>query len=171
MCIRDSTIPPILKAAIAVSVPCDLHNSLIQLLMPKNLLYARRFRKHLIEKLRAKQILFPDKISDEDISNIKTLKDFDDIYTSKAHGFKDGLDYYKQCSASQFLDNIRVPTLLINAKNDSFLGSSCYPVKNAEESDHLYLEIPAYGGHVGFYARNNGSYTEKRAINFFEEFL
>ncbi|WP_394748312.1 YheT family hydrolase [Spongiimicrobium salis] len=168
---EGNAVPAMIKGAVAVSVPCDLHSSLIQLLMPKNLIYARRFKKHLLQKLRAKQILFPDQISDKDILKVKTLKDFDDIYTSKAHGFKDGLDYYTQCSSLQFLEHITVPTLILNAKNDSFLGPSCYPIEKAEKNPNLHLEIPLYGGHVGFHVKNNASYTEKRAINFFEDYL
>ena len=164
-----SEIPKEIKGAIAVSVPCDLHSSLKQLLMPKNVLYAARFKKHLIEKLRIKQTLFPDKIADNEINQIKTLKDFDDIYTSKAHGFTDAIDYYTKSSCLQFLPNIQVPALIINSKNDSFLGSECYPIKEAKANPNLYLEIPEYGGHVGFYGNDNTSYAEKRTINFLNE--
>ena len=119
--------------------------------------------------MREKQQLFPSKISDADINNVKTLKDFDDIYTSRAHGFKDAMDYYKQCSALQFLPKITIPALIINAKNDSFLGHECYPYKEADENSSLYLEVPNSGGHVGFYGKQNISYTEKRDIKFFKE--
>ncbi len=163
------TVPEQVKAAIAVSVPCSLHSSLKQLLLPKNLVYAIRFKKNLVEKLKAKQQLFPDKIRDADIKAVVTLKDFDDVYTSKAHGFKDALDYYTQCSCLQFLPNIKVPALLINARNDSFLGPACYPEKEAEENQNLFLEMPHYGGHVGFFDRQNYYYTEKRAIKFLNE--
>src|SRR5690606_36130450 len=76
------SIPHEIKGAIAISVPCYLYSSLLELLKPKNKLYAKRFMKHLLEKLRAKQLLFPDRISDSDIAKINNLKDFDDIYTS-----------------------------------------------------------------------------------------
>lgn len=158
-----------LKAAVAISVPCDLHSSLLQLMSAKNLLYARRFRKHLVGKLWLKEKSFPELISKADIKKIRTLKDFDDIYTSRAHGFGDAMDYYQKCSSRQFLPNIPLPTLIINAKNDSFLGPECYPVEEARANPHLYLEIPAYGGHVGFIGFKNQYYTEKRAIKFMEE--
>jgi len=158
-----------IKAVIAVSVPCSLHSSLKQLLHPKNFLYAKRFKDHLKAKLRKKQQLFPEQISDDDINNVKTLKDFDDIYTSRAHGFKDALDYYKQCSSLQFLPNITIPTLIINAANDSFLGPECYPCREADSNKSLYLEVPISGGHVGFYEKQNITYTEKRAIKFLKE--
>jgi hypothetical protein len=162
-----NTVPKEIKGAVAISVPCNLRSSCEQLLTPKNILYAQRFKKHLIAKLRQKQPLFPERITDSDIKNIKTLKDFDDIYTSRAHHFKDALDYYTQCSSLQFLPNITVPSLIINAKNDSFLGEECYPIFEAGQNENLFLEIPKYGGHVGFWGKNNCTYTEKRSLDFF----
>lgn len=161
-------LPKQLKGAVAVSVPCDLHSSLIRLLSPENILYAIRFKRHLVGKLRLKQELFPGRISDEDIDNINNLRDFDDIYTSRAHGFANALDYYQKCSSRQFLPGITIPTLILNAQNDSFLGPECYPVEEAHKNSYLYLEMPRYGGHVGFYAMENKYYNEKRAIKFME---
>jgi len=156
-----------IKGAVAISVPCQLADSLTQLLSFKNKAYATRFKKNLVEKLQAKQQLFPEKISDSDIKNVVTLKDFDDIYTSKAHGFTDAMDYYAQCSCLQFLKDIKVPALIINAQNDSFLGGACYPIEEAKYSNTVFLEIPKYGGHVGFYGASNFTYTERRAVEFF----
>ncbi|MBT8314126.1 MAG: alpha/beta fold hydrolase [Maribacter sp.] len=166
---EERDVPKEIKGVVAVSVPCSLHSSLLQLLHPKNYLYTKRFKDHLKAKMREKQQLFPKQISDSDIKNVKTLKDFDDIYTSRAHGFKDAMDYYEKCSSLQFLSKINVPALIINAKNDSFLGPECYPYKEAVENNSLYLEVPEYGGHVGFHGNQNITYTEKRIIKFFDE--
>ncbi|WP_289645166.1 YheT family hydrolase [Maribacter aestuarii] len=164
---EGNSVPSQIKGGIAISAPCQLADSLTQLLTLKNIAYAKRFKKHLIEKLRAKQELFPDLISDSDIQNVITLKDFDDIYTSRAHGFTDAMDYYRQSSSLQFLPNINIPTLIINAQNDSFLGEACYPIEEAKYCENIYLEVPKYGGHVGFYGRNNITYSEERAVDFF----
>ena len=163
------TVPGEVKAAIAVSVPCDLHDSLVQLLKPKNILYAIRFRNHLVAKLWAKREKFPELISADEIRAIKTLKDFDDIYTSKAHGFKNAIDYYTRCSSKQFLKGINIPSLIINAENDSFLGKACYPIKEVDSNANVIMKMPAYGGHVGFYGSDNTSYTEKMAVKFLAE--
>ena len=157
--------------AAAISVPCDLHDSLVQLNKPANYLYARRFRLNLIEKLREKQKLFPELITDATIRKVKTLKDFDDLYTSRAHGFKDALDYYSSCSSLQFLEDISIPTLLLNARNDSFLGPYCYPEAIARNHKHLYLETPDYGGHVGFYSPGSYYYSEERALSFLNKLI
>lgn len=166
---EDRNIAKEIKAAIGISVPCDLYSSCKELLKSKNMAYAIRFKKNLVGKLIEKQQLFPDMITIDDLKKVITLKDFDDIYTSRAHGFTDALDYYKTCSCLPFLSKIKIPTLIINAKNDSFLGPECYPYEAAEQNANLYLETPKYGGHVGFHGKNNITYTEKRAIKFFNE--
>ncbi len=162
-------LPKELTSVIGVSVPCDLYSSLRQLQRLKNRLYARRFLRHLTVKLRAKQSVFPELLTDITLRNIRTLKDFDDIYTSRAHGFEDALDYYRHSSCNSFLSNIRIPSLILNARNDSFLGPECYPFREAEKNPALYLETPSFGGHVGFYGTGNTYYNEKRAINFAKE--
>jgi predicted alpha/beta-fold hydrolase len=162
-------IPQALKGIAAISAPVDLYSSLRALMGWENIPYAIRFRKHLVAKLKAKQPRFPDLLPDREIDMIKTLKDFDDIYTSRAHGFADALDYYTKCSSKQFLEGIRVKTLIVNAQNDSFLGPECYPVEEARANGQIFLEMPHYGGHVGFYDTGNIAYTEKRALKFFDE--
>lgn len=166
---EDREVAEEIKAVIGVSVPCNLYSSLKKLLKPNNYPYALRFKNHLVAKLRLKLPLFPDRISNADIRDIKNLKDFDDIYTSSAHGFEDALDYYKKCGCRQFLPYVKVPSLIINATNDSFLGPGCYPYKEAEENKSLYLETPKFGGHVGFFASGNRYYSEKRAIKFVQD--
>ena len=160
------TVPVQVKAAIAISVPCYLAGAAQALHTFKNKLYHDRFLKHLINKLKVKQKRFPELLRDEVLDSIKTLSDFDNIYTSKAHGYEDALDYYIRCSSLQFLSNIKIPVLIINAINDSFLSPECYPVKQAKENSNLYLEMPDYGGHVGFINKNNVYYNEKRALEF-----
>lgn len=163
---ESSKIPAEVKAVIAVSVPCDLSGSSAELVKPRNLLYAKNFQKTLIDKIKYKQKYFPEKIDLTKIKSIRNLKDYDDVYTSKMFGFADAEDYYKNCSCKPFLKNIALPTLIINAKNDSFLSESCYPVEEAEENENILLELPEYGGHVGFVDSNNVYYNEKRAAEF-----
>ena len=159
-------IPDQVKASIAVSIPCDLYGSCKELHKLKNKLFHDRFLRDLVKHLKEKQKLFPEELSIEAINTIKTLIEFDTIYTSKAHGFRDALDYYKKSSSLQFLHNIKTPTLIINALNDSFLSSECYPVKEAKRNPNLYLEMPNYGGHAGFVDKKNVYYNEKRALEF-----
>ena len=163
---EGNDLPKELKAVIAVSTPCDLKGSCDELLSLKNRHYAIRFLDHLKQKLKPKLIQYPDKLSITDYKSIKTLIDFDHVYTSKAHGFKDAYDYYEKASCLQFLPNIKIPALIINALNDSFLSADCYPVKEAKDNPNLFLEMPQYGGHVGFIEKSNIYYNEWRALEF-----
>ncbi len=167
---EDQKLPKEIKGGIGISVPCDLKDSCDQLLGSKNRIYAKRFKKHLLEKLWKKQERFPHKIKKEEVEKIRTLKDFDDSYTAPAHGFKDAYDYYAQCSCKPFLPGIKVPSLIVNAQNDSFLGQGCYPVQEAQENDSLFLEMPKYGGHVGFWGNGEFNYVEERAVSFFNTY-
>lgn len=159
-------IPNQVKAAIAVSVPCDLYGSCKELHKIKNKLFHDRFLRDLVKHLKLKQQLFPEQLTIEEVNSIKSLLEFDNVYTSKAHGFKDALDYYEKSSSLQFLSNIKTPSLIINALNDSFLSPECYPIKEAKKNPYLYLEMPNQGGHSGFVDKNNVYYNEKRALEF-----
>lgn len=162
---RDS-LPEAIKAAVAISVPCDLSGAAKALHAFKNKPYHDRFLRHLKKRLENKQIKFPEHITKVDIESIKTLSDFDEVYTSKAHGFANAQDYYAKCASLQFLKRITVPTLIINALNDSFLSTNCYPVSEAKTNPSIYLEMPKYGGHSGFVMKGEAYYNEIRALEF-----
>lgn len=159
-------IPFEVKAAIAVSAPCNLSGASKEMHKLKNKLYHDRFLKHLLKRLQHKQQRFPSELDISQLKSIKTLLDFDNVYTSKAHGFNNAEDYYEKCSSLQFLPHIKVPTLIINALNDSFLSPECFPVRAAKENPNLYLEMPNFGGHVGFISLNGVYYNERRALEF-----
>jgi predicted alpha/beta-fold hydrolase len=105
------------------------------------------------------------------IDMISNLLDFDNRYTAPLHGFKDAMEYYQKCGAIRFIENIKVPTLIVNAKNDPFLSEECFP----EITNHPYvkLEFPERGGHVGFTSFNgNGLYwSEQRALEFITQLI
>jgi predicted alpha/beta-fold hydrolase len=163
---ENREIPEQIKAVIAISTPADLNGSCDELLSLKNKHYAIRFLDHLKNKLKPKLTQFPESITVKEFNSIKSLIDFDHIYTAKAHGFKDAYDYYDKASCRQFLPNVKIPSLVINSLNDSFLSAGCYPVKEAKQNDNLYLEMPKYGGHVGFIDKDNVYYNERRALEF-----
>ena len=92
----------------------------------------------------------------------------DDRYTALIHGFRDAKDYWNQASCKQWLSNITIPALLVNAKNDPFLAEPCYPIEEAKASPNFFIEIPESGGHVGFISFNQrGEYWfESRVASF-----
>ncbi|WP_211324807.1 YheT family hydrolase [Chitinophaga skermanii] len=169
---QGKNIDPRIRSAVAISVPCDLMDSSVELEKPHNVIYMTRFIRNLEEKLRLKSALFPGKISLTGFKEIKTFRQFDDRYTAPIHGFNNALEYWEKSSSKQFLHQVSIPTLLVNALNDPFLGEGCFPFDAAEENPHFFLETPGNGGHVGFVTFSDPYYwTEKRAFDFIDKGL
>jgi predicted alpha/beta-fold hydrolase len=166
-------LDPRIQAAVALSVPCDLASSSERLEHISNRLYMRRFLKSLRGKVREKMQRFPGKITDDGLDQMRTFREFDGAYTAPIHGFKSADDYWQQCSCTTKLQDIAIPTLLINAQDDPFLTPSCYPIDKAKNSASFHLEMPKQGGHIGFVQFNqNGSYwSEQRTVEFLETAL
>lgn len=162
-----------IKTAITFSVPLDLAAGSREISKPHNWMYAKRFLRNLKKKVRIKNQQFPQVIKLNGLSEIKNLRDFDDIYTGPIHGFVGADDYYYQCSAMRFLKGINIPSLIVNAKNDPFLPAECYPFELIEQCSVVDFETPNHGGHVGFIELNKQGYywSEKRALAFAKQHL
>lgn len=168
---EGNMLPEELKAAVAISAPCDLYASLKKLDENRNWLYSKRFVLQLKKQLRLREKHFPEEITKKQIENCTNLYAIDELYTSQAHGYANALEYYEKSSALNFLPNIEVPTLLINARNDGFLSENSSPVAIAKNNPNFFLEMPDYGGHVGFLQKKEATYTEERALEFITSHL
>ncbi|MFD1316158.1 YheT family hydrolase [Namhaeicola litoreus] len=160
---------PICKA-VAVSVPCDLHASSVEISKPKNFIYLYRFLNSLKPKLIKKNEVHYPEFSETIVKEIKNFSDFDNLYTAPAHGFKNAVDYYQQASSKPFIPFIKKNTLIISALDDPFLSKSCFPFEEANKNDFVYLEVPSFGGHVGFNVQLNYKkdyWLENRILHFF----
>ncbi|QNF35563.1 alpha/beta fold hydrolase [Adhaeribacter swui] len=168
---QPEQLPEQIKKAAVFSVPCHISSASRKMAQFENRIYMQRFLKSLRKKLIDKTSLMPATMNLDGYHRLRTFPEFDERYTAPIHGFKDAHDYYTKCSSKQYLANIRVPTLLVNAKNDPFLSPECFPVAEAQANPYFYLEIPPDGGHVGFVEnyRQNKYYSERRAIEFFKK--
>lgn len=156
-----------LKRATVFSVPLDLHASCLKICKPSNWVYSNRFLKSLKTKVVHKSNMMGG-LDVNGIEKIKTLMQFDDLYTAPLHGFLSATDYYNKCSSLHFLNEVKIPTLIVNAQNDPFLSDECYPVSLLKDHPFIKFENPKYGGHVGFAQFNkNGLYwSEEIALSF-----
>jgi predicted alpha/beta-fold hydrolase len=159
---------PKIKKAVAISVPMDLGGSCDKISKGENLMYSKRFLETLKVKVTRKSWFFPDELPLKKLDSVKTLRDFDDVFTGPLHGFADAEEYYQVNSSLQFLDQIEVPSLILNAKNDPFLSPSCFPEQLARKLDLVHFEFPKHGGHVGFSSSLSEKtyYSEARAVEF-----
>lgn len=166
-------LPKQVKQIAAVSVPCDLEGSSRKLGEPYNRIYLNRFLKQLKIKAIDKINHFEPPFLDENkILKASGFMEFDDAFTAPVHGFKNALDYYEKCSSKSVLTNIKIPTLIINALDDSFLSEGCYPYNEAEEIRNLHLLTPEKGGHAGFtdqWPLHKPQWHERVIAGFFEK--
>ena len=100
----------------------------------------------------------------------RTLRDFDNVVTAPLHGFRDTDDYWTRASSKPWLAAIRVPTLIVNARDDPFLPDAALPTDD-EVSPAVTLEFTQRGGHVGFVFGpfpGNIDWLPRRILHFFE---
>lgn len=162
--------PENLKACVSISPPIDLGACGEALNSRKNWVYAQTFLSTMRKKLELKLQKFPEQDHGQ-LNRVKNLHDFDNEYTGPAHNFGNAQGYYDNCSAKYFIKNITLPTLIILAKNDSFMQAPCYPYDLVKNMERVYLETPEYGGHVGFVQSKGAYYQEERALSFVNAIL
>ncbi len=160
-------VPCILKKAAVYSTPVHLPSSAATLRRPGNKFYAEKFLRKLKKKMEAKGKQYPGLIDLERLPDVRNFDDFDTHYTAKLHGFADAVDFYEQASPHTRLEEISIPTLILNAANDPLLGRECFPMSIAQRSEKIFLEIPSRGGHTGFTVRGSEfTYAEYHLLEF-----
>ena len=113
------------------------------------LVYTRMFLATMKPKALAKLAQFPGLFDRERLLAARDLYAFDDVFTAPLHGFRNTDDYWMRGSSKPHLNQIRVPTLVVNALNDPFIPARSLPGPG-EVGPHVTLWQPAHGGHVGF---------------------
>lgn len=149
---RGPDLPESVVGAATVSVPYDLGLSCRQIERGFSRIYQHYFLRSLKRKAREKLKRFPDLAEPARVERARTLWDFDDVITAPLHGFRDAADYYDRSSSLGYLSRIRLPTLLLSARDDPFLPVHVLDdvARIAAANPALHLEITDRGGHVGF---------------------
>lgn len=144
-------------AAAAVSAPFDLGRGSDYINRGFSKVYQHYFLHSLKQKAIEKQSRYPDFPGPEKIEAITSLRAFDDTITAPIHGFKDAIDYYARSSSMQYLKDIAVDTLLLNAVDDPFLPQDVLTdvSRIAARNQHLTVDFPQKGGHAGFIGGRN----------------
>ncbi len=166
-------VDPRVVRALAYSVPCDLGASARQLARRQNTVYLTHFMRSLRDKILAKAEHYPDAFPVGDLAAMRDFIEFDEAITAPMFGFAGASDYYARASSRPVLGEVSIPTLLVNAQDDPFLTPECFPRDVAERSATFHLEMPRWGGHVGFVGDRRGNvpgwyWSERRAVEWLE---
>jgi hypothetical protein len=160
----------VVSAAAAVSAPLDLTLCGHHLDQGFNKVYTRHFLLTLKKNAGMKARRFPGIFDARLMARAGNLYQFDDIVTAPLHGFLGADDYWKRASSKPFLTGIRIPTLLLNARNDPFLPARALP-STGEVSGSVTMEFPEEGGHVGFVTGplpGSLEWLPRRLLSFFQ---
>lgn len=170
---RGKAVPAQVRAAVAISAPCDLAASARALEHGFSRVYMKRFVRGLRQKMLAKLRHYPDLVDRRRLAAVRTMAEFDELVTAPVHGFPSAEAYWQACSASRFLGAIRCPTLLINAKDDPIVPVASLPVEIVSRNACLSGLFPEAGGHTGFLGGTSPhhpvAWAEARAIAFLGE--
>ncbi|MBV9083474.1 MAG: alpha/beta fold hydrolase [Acidobacteriaceae bacterium] len=143
----------LLSGVCAVSTPIDLAAAVKTLDKRTNVLYARRFLDRLRSRVERKSNLAPHLYNSDGLASVKTIWEFDDLFTAPLFGFGTAANYYATQSAARFLHAIRVSALLVTSKDDPLVPFEMYDHPAFAANPALQLLAVEHGGHLGFLSR------------------
>ena len=155
----------LIQGACAISTPIDLAKSARRIGARDNRFYERRFLK----RMRAR-LIGTGRYTARDVAGARSLYEIDDQVTAPSFGFRGADHYYETQSSARYLDAIRVPALLIQAKDDTFIPFSMFEHPAFQVNPNLKLLAVEHGGHLGFLARRGERFwADEVAIGFVKE--
>ncbi len=163
-----------LRGIVAVCPALDLSACADALDEPQNYFYQRHFVKGLLERYRRKAKLFPARYSQNGFAPIRTVREFDDAITGPAFGFRDAEEYYEASGAKRVIAQLKVPLLLMTAKDDPFVPYDSFVRAKVAANPLVRFVAPEHGGHCGFiskWAGNERFWAEERVVEFMAEVM
>ncbi len=141
---------PQLAAVCAISPTLDLARCVDALERPGNVAYHWNFVRNLKSRMRRKAAAAPGTYSLASLRRIWTIRRFDDVFTAPDHGYRDSADYYYRASALRVVDRIRVPTLVLTARNDPFVPSAPFSHPAITGNPNITVVVTPEGGHCAY---------------------
>lgn len=139
---------PLVASVCAVSTALDLAACARRIHQRDNVLYERRFVRNMLVRLRA-----TGRYTARDLAGLDSVIGIDDRITAPSFGFGNAENYYRTQSALGFLAAIRVPVLLIQSRDDTFVPFASFESEAVRSNSRIELLATEHGGHVGFLAR------------------
>ncbi len=157
----------LIQGVCAISTPIDLAAGVRRMGKLDNLLYERRFLKRMRKRLFA-----TGRYTRKQLEAARSLYAIDDAVTAPSFGFSGADEYYATQSSNNFLSRIRVPTLLIQAKDDTFVPWEMYRNPAIEANPFIRLLLTEHGGHLGFLSRTGSRFwLDDTALDFLKDII
>lgn len=166
-----AAVPRALRGVCVVCPAMDLGACADALERRENYFYQRHFVKGLMARYARKVKLFPERYSRNRIGPVRSVREFDDKITAPHFGYKDAQDYYETVGAKRLVGQVRVPMLMITAKDDPFVPYELFLRANPGQNPAIRFVTPEHGGHCGFISNKSGAdrfWAEQRIVEFCE---
>jgi predicted alpha/beta-fold hydrolase len=161
---------PALTAVAAVSPILEISECVHALERRQNFLYQWNFVRDLKRRMRRKEQFRPGLFELSRLNAVRTVRQFDDVFTAPHFGFADAEDYYHKASAMRVVDRIRVPALVITAEDDPFVPSRAFRDPRVTGNPSITLHLCQCGGHCGFVGprsdTDDGYWAESQIVDF-----
>jgi len=164
--------PAQFRAVAAVCPAMDLAASADALHEPANRIYELYFLMQLFRRLRRKAKFFPQAFDVARLRGVSSLRLFDDRITAHYCGFAGADDYYARAAATNVVERIAVPALIIHAANDPFIRMQPETVRRIAANPNITYVEPDDGGHCAFLGERNGNpgddgrWAEREVVEF-----
>jgi uncharacterized protein len=163
-------VMPALRAVAAVSPTMDLACCVEALERPANAMYQWNFVRNLKARMRRKHACQPGCVDVSALRGVRTVRQFDTVYTAPYHGFLSAEDYYHRASAARVADRIVVPTLILAASDDPFVPPEQFSTPAVAANPNVRVLLTRHGGHCGYIAAgaigDDGYWAEQQVVAF-----
>jgi predicted alpha/beta-fold hydrolase len=164
--------PRALVAVAAVSPILEIGECVRALERPGNALYQWNFVKDLKRRIRRKERFRPGSFDLKKLKTVRTVRDFDEVYTAPYFGFRNADDYYHRASSLRIIERIAVPTLIITSADDPFVPPAPFLDPKVGANPHIECCVTEHGGHCGFVGpasgEDDGYWAENQIVSFVE---
>ena len=154
----------LLAGVCAVSTPIDLAACVRKMSEPQNRIYEWRFLSRLKQRIRRRAECSAGAYALETVERCRSVYEFDDRITAPSFGFGNADRYYATQSSQNFLHLIRVPTLMVQAKDDPLIPFQVFEHPAIESNPHIEVSAVDHGGHLGFLSKTNPRFWVDRVI-------
>jgi hypothetical protein len=168
--------PAQFRGVVAVCPAVNLAAGADALHEPSNRIYEYYFLLQLFRRFRRKVQLFPETFDASRLRGVRTLREFDDRITAYYCGFAGADDYYARASASNVIDRIARPTLVIHAANDPFVLILPETKERILSNPNITYVEAQDGGHCAFFGGSDrgpdsdGRWAESEVVEFAKQF-
>jgi hypothetical protein len=164
--------PPELTVVAAVSPIMEIGLCVTALERRSNWIYQWNFVRDLKRRMRRKDRLRPGLYDLSRLGDVRTVRQFDEMYTAPHFDFASAEDYYFKAAAMRIIDRISIPALIITAEDDPFVPPDPFRDPTVAGNPHITLDLTRHGGHCGFVGPSNGDddgyWAEDRLVEFIE---